>query len=75
MFYFYVLRRAGSKNNVYFGYTNDLKRRTVQHLNDDNTWKLIYYEAYASEKGARSRERKIKQYGGAWRSLKKQIYT
>ncbi|TSC59501.1 MAG: hypothetical protein LiPW15_806 [Parcubacteria group bacterium LiPW_15] len=73
MFYFYVLQKTSKKEGIYFGYTNDLKRRTAEHLRDDNNWKLIYYEAYVSEKGARDRERKIKQYSGAWRSLKKRI--
>lgn len=34
---------------------------------------LIYYEACLSEKNARTRERKLKLYGSAWRGLKQRI--
>ena len=73
MYCVYILK---IKNRVklpyYVGYTKDLKRRIFEHkkLNDIE---LIYYEAYQSEKIAKTRERKLKQYGGAWRSLKRRL--
>ena len=73
MHYVYILK---IKNRVkllyYIGYTKDLKRRIFEHQKD-NKIELIYYEAYQSEKIARAKERKLKQYGGAWRSLKQRL--
>ena len=70
MYYIYVLENR--KNEFYIGYTKDLKRRIRQHR-DKNNFRLIYYEAYLSEKIARTRERKLKYYGSAWRALRKRI--
>ena len=36
-------------------------------------WKLLYYEAYLSEKSARMREKRLKYNGNAIRELKKRI--
>ena len=73
MYYVYILK---IKNRVkllyYIGYTEDLKRRIFEHRKD-NEIELIYYEAYQSEKIAKTRERKLKQYSGAWRSLKQRL--
>lgn len=70
MHYTYVLKL--DNNNLYIGYTDNVARRTTEH---QKVWKctLIYYEAYSSEKLARDRERKLKYYGSAWRSLKQRI--
>ena len=63
MYYFYVLK---SINNIYFGSTNDLRRRLSEHntgkcfSTKGSKWKLIYYEAYLSEIDARNREHQIK---------------
>jgi len=73
MYYVYILK---TKNRVkllyYIGYTENLKRRILEHQKANNI-ELIYYEAYQSEKIAKTRERKLKQYGGAWRSLKQRL--
>ena len=73
MYCVYILK---IKNRVklpyYVGYTEDLKRRIFEHRKD-NEIELIYYEAYQSEKIAKTRERKLKQYGGSWRSLKQRL--
>ena len=37
-------------------------------------WKLIYYEAYTSEKLARGREKQLKHHGNAIKYLKKRIF-
>ena len=73
MYYVYILK---TKNRVkllyYIGYTENLKRRILEHQKANNI-ELIYYEVYQSEKIAKTRERKLKQYGGAWRSLKQRL--
>lgn len=70
MFYVYCLE---SKKNqeLYFGYTNDLKRRVKEHNDGLNlsTKKyipltLIYYEACMSEKDAIRREKYLKKTQG-----------
>ena len=77
MYYVYVLK--SSKGRLYVGYTSDLKRRIAEHnagqsqYTRNDTWELIYYEAYRSEHDARDRERKYKQYGQSYRRLKERI--
>ncbi|OGI19277.1 MAG: hypothetical protein A3J06_03290 [Candidatus Moranbacteria bacterium RIFCSPLOWO2_02_FULL_48_19] len=79
MFYLYILKSL-SDNQIYIGYTSDLKRRMREHQSGKSfatsfrlPVKLVYYEAYASEKDARNRERKLKQYGKAIQLLKERI--
>ena len=77
MYYVYVLK--SSKGRLYVGYTSDLKRRIAEHnagqsqYTRNDTWELIYYEAYRCEHDARDRERKYKQYGQSYRRLKERI--
>jgi len=71
MYYVYVLKFIRN-NEIYIGYTHNLQERIKQHRKSKEL-KLIYYEAYQSEKSARSREKKLKYYGSAWRALKKRI--
>jgi len=71
MNYVYLLERDGK---LYIGYTNDLKRRYKQHC-QNHKCVLFYYEAYLTEKMARDRELKLKQYGSAWQGLKKRILS
>jgi len=80
MYYVYVLQRATNPKEIYFGFSNDLKRRVVEHqkiapsyTGERRGWKLVYYEAYASEKDARDREKMLKQYGSAKGHLKNRI--
>jgi len=56
-------------NKLYYGYTNNLERRVVEH-NKEQNWELVYYEAYKSELDARNRERKLKHYAQALTALK-----
>jgi len=73
MYYIYILKiKNRNKYSYYTGYTKDLKRRFFEHQKNTKT-ELIYYEAYQSEKIAKTRERKLKQYGGAWRALKQRL--
>ena len=79
MFYFYVLQSLMDKD-LYFGYTENLKRRFKEHTAGQVIatrrrlpLRLVYYEAYNSEKDARNRERQIKRRSKAHISLKCRI--
>lgn len=77
MYYFYVLENK--QGELYFGSTNDLRRRVSEHQGKyayatrKGMWSLVYYEAYGSEKDARTREMRIKHHGQAKRQLKERI--
>lgn len=71
MYYVYVLKNKNEE--LYVGYTKDLRQRVKQHKIKKINFQLIYYESYLTEKLARSRERKLKYYGSAWRALKERI--
>lgn len=77
MFYVYLLK--DESNSIYYGSTTDLKRRIFKHNNGEvfstkgHVWKLVYYEAFASEKDARLRESKLKQHGYSIRQLKERL--
>ena len=71
MHYVYILKRK-SNHSLYYGYTGNLEKRFAEH-NKDKEWDLIYYEAYLSEKDARTREIKLKDYGQARSHLKNRI--
>lgn len=80
MWYFYVLQSQKDKNYFYKGSTGDLRSRFFQHNNGevDSTrpnrpWKLVYYEAYVTEKSARLREHNVKQSGSISVPLIKRI--
>lgn len=70
MHYTYVLRK---EKEYYIGSTPDLRRRVAEHAKLRPGFTLVYYEAYKTLTLARHRERKLKQYGSAWRSLKKRL--
>ena len=71
MYYVYVLKNKGTQA-LYYGYSNNLKRRLTEHQ-AKGSWKLVYYEAYGSEADARDRERKLKHYAQALTALKQRI--
>ena len=70
MFYVYILKNR-ARGRIYMGYTSNLQRRLKEHK--DKKPDLVYYEAYKSEKDARTREIKLKQYGQTKRRLKERI--
>ncbi len=79
MFYVYIIR-SKYDNKLYIGFTNNLKRRILEHKKKRikstkyrGEFKLIYYEAYKSEKDARTREQNLKYFGKAYAQLKKRI--
>ncbi len=70
MFYVYCLQSL-KNDNLYFGYTSDLKRRLVEHNKGFNKstkpylpWKIIYYEACTEESDAKRREKYLKTNTG-----------
>jgi len=79
MYYVYILKSL-KDNNIYTGFSSNLKRRFSQHISgkvkstkNRIPLKLIYYEAYLDEIDARNRERYLKSGGKAKISLKLQI--
>jgi len=80
MWYFYILQSNKNKNYFYKGSTGNLKKRFLQHNNGDvqstrpyKPLKLVYYEAYITEKSARKRERSVKRSGSISVPLLKRI--
>lgn len=70
MFYIYCLE-SKEYDELYFGYTNNLKRRFMEHNQKLNfstkryaPWKLIYYEACLNENDAKRREQYLKTSQG-----------
>lgn len=78
---YYVDLLKGNDQKLYVGYSSDLKRRTMEHLNKKvyttkriEEPRLVYYEAYIIDKeNAKLRERKLKQYGSSYHGLLKRI--
>ena len=80
MFYVYVIKSKKNNGWKYIGSTNDLWRRFEEHNNGEVfstknycPFTLVYYEAYASEKDARKREKQLKHFGNAYKFLIKRI--
>ncbi len=80
MWYFYVLQSCKNPNWFYKGSTNDLRRRFRQHqmqeVNSTRPYhplRLVYYEAYITEKAARDREAMVKMSGSSWGALMSRI--
>ena len=78
MFYNYILQ-SKKNNNLYVGYTNNLKKRLEEHnrgLNQSTKpyrpWKIIYYEACLNEKDTERRENYLKISQGQ-RLLKRRL--
>ncbi len=67
MFYIYCLQSKKFSEELYFGFTKDLRKRIIEHNSGFNIstkryrpWKLIYYEACLTELDARRREKYLK---------------
>ena len=70
MNYFYVLRFSKNKK-LYYGFTNDLKRRIKDHKSKksdftsrNGIFNLIFYEAYINKKDAQNAEKYFKSGHG-----------
>lgn len=70
MFYVYCLK-SEICDELYMGYTNDLKRRLLEHNQGKNVstkrympWAVIYYEACLVEGDAKRREKYLKTSQG-----------
>lgn len=82
MYYVYLIQSIPHKQ-IYIGSTVDLERRMEEHNNSEGfgstrrykPWRLIYYEAYRSEKDAREREKQLKYHGRALGQLKRRIQS
>ena len=65
MYYMYVIQ--SDTDEFYTGYSENPERRLFEHNTGINLstkgryWKLVYYEAYTTEKYAREREFSIKK--------------
>lgn len=78
MFYIYILESL-KNNEIYIGYTSDLKNRLKEHNQGLNfstkryiPWKIIYYEACLEESDAKRREKYLKTTQGG-RLIKRRI--
>ena len=78
MFYTYVLQ-SKTNSDLYIGYTDNLKRRFVEHNQGLNLstkrykpWKIIYYECCLDKDDARRRESYFKTSQGR-RLLKRRL--
>jgi len=79
MFYIYFIK-SKKDEELYIGYTNDLKRRLLEHNKGSNRstklrvpFELIYYESYRSEDDARHREHNLKLRANAFNQLKMRL--
>jgi len=80
MFYNYVIKSL-KNDDLYIGYTSDLKKRIKEHNQGLNfstkryaPWKLIYYEACIEKDDAVRREKYLKTTQGG-RLLKRRLKT
>ena len=78
MFYTYLLQ-SKKDGRLYIGYTNDLKKRLLEHNQGLNLstkkqrpWTIIYYEACLKQKDATRREGYLKTTQGG-RLLKRRL--
>lgn len=79
MYYVYILK-SKLDGNLYYGSTNDLRRRLSEHNDGKNKstksrrpFELRYYEAYTDEEDARSREWSLKKNHRTIAQLKRRV--
>jgi predicted GIY-YIG superfamily endonuclease len=58
---------------MYIGQTGNLKRRLAEYKSIYSDFELIYCEIYKSKKDAVKREIALKQFGNAYKQLKRRI--
>ncbi len=71
MYYTYVLKSISFPNQIYIGYTSDLKKRLITHNSGECNftskyipWKLQSYFAFQDKKTAISFEQYLKSHSG-----------
>lgn len=72
MFYTYILRSKKTKGAIYVGYTEDLKKRLIQHNDEKNVgytkrhapWEIESYFALTNKQKAKDFERYLKSNSG-----------
>ena len=79
MFYYVYVLQSMKNDNLYIGYTQELKKRFDEHNRGKVfstkpylPWQLIHYEAYSHEDDARRKERYLKTNQGS-RLLKRML--
>lgn len=79
MFYYVYVLESKSADQIYIGYTHDLKARLIKHNQGLNfstkpymPWEIIHYEAYLNENDAKRREKYLKTNQGS-RLLKRML--
>jgi len=80
MFYVYVIRSVIYKDQIYIGYTSDLKKRLVTHNHGGSVhtakykpWELIVYFGFPSRETALRCEKYLKTQSGRL-FLKKRLF-
>ena len=80
MWIIYLIENSYTKE-LYFGITNNFKRRLLEHNSGKNAstnrkngeWILIYAEAYRDKNDAILREQRLKQHGRGKQELLKRL--
>lgn len=79
MFYYVYVIESTKYDNLYVGYTADIKNRLEEHNRGKvfstkpyKPWQLIHYEAYRNQEDAKRREKYLKTNQGA-RLLKRML--
>ena len=73
--YYVYIMASNSRNAIYIGVTNNIKRRTEEHKNGEakgfskeyNTHNLVYYEEFLQIDKAITREKQIKKWNRDWK--------
>ena len=73
-YYVYILAKK-ENGTLYIGVTNDLRRRTSEHMNEVTdsysktygTKKLVYYEETENVRDAIAREKQLKNWKREWK--------
>ncbi len=80
MQYFVYILRSLRSGTLYIGCTSNLCTRLADHQKGQSRatkgkgpWELIYYVVYRHQEDAYKREQSLKQFGGAYRQLKKRL--
>ena len=67
MFYFVYILKSLNDGKLYIGYTNNLRRRIIEHNKQENLstksrtpFQLVYYEAHRNKIDAENREKFFK---------------